>query len=105
MKGEVTMNMKIALLVMVAAPLAACSGSMRKQTSTEADFGNSVASIRKAQTANPKTLENPSTEAPTGVDPDYANTVLETMRESVSKPAEVKEPIVIQIGGQGQGGH
>ena len=37
----------------------------------------------------------------TGVDPDYATKVIEAMRESVAKPAEVKEPIEIRVGGQG----
>ena len=60
--------------------------------------------MRQAQTANPETISNPSTEAPTGVDPDYANEVIKVMRETVSKPEEVREPLVIQVGSQGQGG-
>lgn len=87
-------------MLAAAGALAAC-GSLSKPTATEADFGNSVASMQQAQTANPGTRNNPSTEATTGVDPDYANTVLETMRGSVSKPEEVSQPIVVQIGGQG----
>lgn len=98
------MNTRIALLIGVAAALAACGGSFTKPSATEADFGNSVASMQKAQTANPAASANPSTEPVTGVDPDYANAVLETMREAVSKPQEVNQPLVIQIGGQGQGG-
>ena len=98
------MNARIIFTLSVAAALAACGGSLTKPTATEADFGNSVASMQQAQTANPETIRNPSTEAPTGVDPDYANAVLETMRGSVSKPEEVSQPIVVQIGGQGQGG-
>jgi hypothetical protein len=88
----------------VAAALAACGGSLTKPTATEGDFGNSVASMREAQTANPETIRNPSTEVPTGVDPDYANEVIKAMRETVSRPDEVREPLVIQVGGQGQGG-
>lgn len=97
------MTIKITLATAAVAALAACTGSMTKPTETEADFGNSVASLVKAQAANPATLTNPSTEAPTGVDPDYANKVVETMRESVAKPAEVKQPIEIRVSGQNQG--
>lgn len=98
------MKTRFALLVALAAALAACGGSFAKPSATEADFGNSVASMQKAQTANPAAAANPSTEPLTGVDPDYANAVLETMREAVSKPQEVSQPLVIQIGAQGQGG-
>ena len=98
------MSMKISIGLAASLALAACTGSMTKPTATEADFGNSVASVVKAQTANPQTLTNPSTEAVTGVDPDYASNVIEAMRESVSKPEEVKQPIAIRIGGS-QGGN
>ena len=39
----------------------------------------------KAQTADPATLSNPSTEPVTGVDPDYATTSSRRMRESVAE--------------------
>ena len=57
---------------------------------TEADFGNSAASLIKAQTANPAASANPSTEPVTGVDPDYAGNVIEAMREDVSKPEQCR---------------
>jgi hypothetical protein len=98
------MKARTALWVAMAATLAACGGSLTKPTATEADFGNSIESMRQAQAANPETIRNPSAEPPTGVDPDYANAVLETMRETVSKPEEVSQPITIRVGGQGQGG-
>ena len=99
MKGENHVNTKIILAVAALAALAASGRSMMKPTATEADFGNSHASLVRAQTQNPETLTHPSTEAPTGVDPDYANNVLKTMRETVSKPGEVKKPIEIKIDG------
>ncbi len=68
------------------AALAACTGSTTRPTATEAEFGNSAASLIKAQTANPAAAANPSTEPVTGVDPDYANAVIEAMRESVVRP-------------------
>lgn len=85
--------------------LAACTGSSSVTTvsATEADFGNSVESLIKAQTADPATLSNPGAEPVTGVDPDYAKNVIDAMRESVAKPAEVKQPIEIRVGGQGGG--
>ena len=100
------MTIRITLLLFAAVGLVACAGStsMNARSATENDFGNSVASLVKAQTADPATLSSPSTEPVTGVDPDYANNVIEAMRESVAKPAEVKQPIEIRVGGQGQGG-
>lgn len=95
------MSFKTFLAFSIVATLSACSST---KSATEADFGNSQASLIKAQAANPDTLANPSTEAPTGVDPDYANKVIDAMRENVSKPAEVRQPIEIRVGGQSQGG-
>jgi type IV pilus biogenesis protein CpaD/CtpE len=98
------MSTKTILAVTALVALAACSGSMTRPSGTEADFGNSVASVIKAQTADPATLSSPSAEQVSGVDPDYANKVIEAMREGVAKPAEVKQPIEIRVGGQ-QGGN
>lgn len=99
------MTIKIAFPLALVIGLSACTSTTGVSTvsRTEADFGNSVNSLIKAQTANPATLTNPSTEPVTGVDPDYARNVIEAMRESVAKPAEVKQPIEIRIGGQGGG--
>ena len=95
------MNLKIIATVIALAGIAACAGN---KTATEADFGNSKASLINAQTANPAVISNPSSEAVTGVDPDYAGAVIEAMRENVSKPESVQQPISIRVGGQGQGG-
>ena len=95
------MRMKSILALIAVAALAACTGSWTKPSATEADFGNSVASMVKAQTADPTTVSNPSTEPVTGVDPDYAGNVIDAMREGVSKPTEVKSPIEIRVGNQG----
>lgn len=99
------MTIKIALPLALVIGLSACTSTtdMTAPSGTEADFGNSVNSLIKAQTANPATLTNPSTEPVTGVDPDYAGNVIEAMRESVAKPAEVKQPIEIRVGGPGGG--
>jgi len=94
------MSIRIIVLIAAAAALAACGGAWTRPTATESDFGNSKASLIKAQTANPATAANPSTETVTGVDPDYARNVVEAMRESVSKPEETQQPIAIRVGGQ-----
>ena len=86
------------------AALAALSACAASETATESDFGNSAASLIKAQTANPAAAANPSPDPVTGVDPDYATNVIDAMREAVSDPARVREDIKIQIGSQGQGG-
>jgi type IV pilus biogenesis protein CpaD/CtpE len=103
MNEETTMTIKIALSLALIIGASACTSTtaVAPPEGTEADFGNSVNSLIKAQTANPETLSNPSTEPVTGVDPDYAGNVIEAMRESVAKPAEVKQPIEIRVGGQG----
>ena len=95
------MNVKAILVVSAVVAMAACSNS---KTATEADFGNSKASLVTAQTANPAVLSNPSTETVTGVDPDYANNVVKAMRENVSTAEEVQQPISIRVGGD-QGGN
>jgi hypothetical protein len=94
------MNTRTILLSAALAALAACTGA---KTATEADFGNSKASLVKAQAADPAKISNPSTEPVTGVDPDYAGNVIEAMRENVSKPEQVKQPIEIRVGGQSGG--
>lgn len=91
------MYTKHILAVTLLVGVAACTNS---KTATEADFGNSKASLIKAQTSNPAVLTNPGTETVTGVDPDYAGNVIEAMRESVSKPEEVQQPISIRVGNQ-----
>jgi len=97
------MTIKITAALTAIIVFAACTSTttMTAPSGTEADFGNSVGSLIKAQTADPVTLSNPSTTPVTGVDPAYAGNVVEAMREGVAKPAEVKQPIDIRVGGQG----
>jgi hypothetical protein len=90
------MNTQIVILSTVLATLAACTNS---KTATEADFGNSKASLIRAQAADPARSSNPSTEPVTGVDPDYANNVVGAMRENVSKPEQVRQPLEIRVDG------
>jgi len=50
------MTTRIIVALAVIGALAGCS-----TTATQEDYGNSVASLIQAQTANPETLTNPST--------------------------------------------
>jgi hypothetical protein len=94
------MNKYFIALTVSAAAFTGCTNS---KTATEADFGNSKASLIRAQAADPARSSNPSTEPVTGVDPDYANSVIGAMRETVSKPEQVREPIEIRVGEQSGG--
>ena len=87
--------------ILVLAVLVVTAGCSNAKSATEADFGNSKGSLVSAQTADPAANSSPSTEAVTGVDPDYANAVLKAMREDVSKPEEVQDPLAIRVIGQG----
>ena len=100
--GDIDMNLKVIVTVIGLVGIAACTNS---KTATEADFGNSKASLIEAQSANPAAVSSSNAEAVTGVDPDYAGAVIEAMRENVSKPESVQQPISIRVGGQGQGGN
>jgi uncharacterized lipoprotein len=75
----------IAALAAVGA-LAGCS-----TTALQDDYGNSLDSLIKAQTANAATLSSPSTATVTGVDPDYAGKVVDEMRKGVSKHEDFKK--------------
>ena len=88
------MNAKQMLLLAALAAIAGCSNT---KSATEADFGNSAASLVTAQAADPATLANPSTEPVKGVDPDYADAVIKAMREDVSKREEVHDPLAIRV--------
>jgi type IV pilus biogenesis protein CpaD/CtpE len=93
-----TIKITVALTAMIGVAACADTSTMTAPSATEADFGNSVQSLVKAQTADPATLSKPSTEPVTGVDPDYATGVIKAMREGVAKPVEVKQPIEINVG-------
>lgn len=88
--------------IVVLAALGALTGCAT--TALEADYGNSVGSLIKAQTANPATLTSPGTEPVTGVDPDYASNVLTEFRKDVSKPEKVREPIEMAVISNSGGG-
>jgi endonuclease V-like protein UPF0215 family len=88
--------------IVVLAALGALTGCAT--SALEEDYGNSVASLIQAQTANPATLTSPSAVPVTGVDPDYANNVVTEFRKDVSKPEKVREPIEMAVISSSGGG-
>ncbi len=92
------MTTKIILALAALCALVGCSS-----TAVRDDYGNSLDSLVKAQTANPATLTSPSADAVTGVDPDYARKVVDEMRKSVGKPTEVRQPFEMVLMGGGGG--
>jgi hypothetical protein len=80
------MTIRIIAALAAVGALAGCS-----TTALQDDFGNSLDSLVKAQTANTATLSSPSTAAITGVDPDYAGKVVDEMRKGVSKHEDFKK--------------
>jgi type IV pilus biogenesis protein CpaD/CtpE len=83
--------------ISASALLAACT---TEPTATEANFGASVRQMIEAQTYDPSTLTAPSTETIDSGDGRRLETVLETYRTDVAKPAVVNEDIVVSVDGQ-----
>jgi hypothetical protein len=72
-----------------------------ESTQTEREYGAAVRQMINAQTYDPSTLTNPSAEPVEGADPDMVNAAIKVFREHVSRPEDVGQDIVIQVGGQG----
>jgi hypothetical protein len=86
----------LALGVQAAAMLAGCG----KPTLVERNFGESVRQMVEAQTYDPSTLSNPSTEPVEGGDGQQLENVIGAYRSDVAKPEAVNDDIVINVGGQ-----
>ena len=71
-------------------------------TGSNKSTAQSVRQMINAQMYNPATLTNPSDKPVEGADPDMVNAAIEAFREHVSKPEDVGQDIVIQVGGQGR---
>ena len=67
------------------------------ETATERDFGNSVRQMTQAQTLNPLP-ESPAAAPTIDGDGERVDNVLEAYRENISKPDDVKQDIVIDLG-------
>lgn len=74
--------------------LAGCSG---EPTQTQTNFGVSVRQMIQAQTADPSTLGNTSSEPLDGSDGRRTEAVLEAYRTDVAKPETVNDNVVISL--------
>jgi endonuclease V-like protein UPF0215 family len=86
--------MKIRYMIGSMAALALCGCAA---SPVEHDYGNSVRSLREAQTANPRTLAAPSSAPVTGIDQQYAAEAVKALRESASKPEETRKDVLITL--------
>lgn len=91
------MLVKILAVSAILLSIAAC-----ESTRVETEYGQSVRQMINAQTYDPATLTNPSDKPVEGADPDMVNAAIEAFREHVSKPENVGQDIVIQVGNQGR---
>jgi ABC-type oligopeptide transport system substrate-binding subunit len=92
-----TSTIKLSGAVLSAALLlTACTRS--DPVRVEEDFGNSVRNMVKAQTYNPEASRHPPVDPPKRLDGTKGNRALETYRGDVARPAEVEQPIRINIG-------
>ena len=77
--------------------LLALSGCMA--SAVEEDFGNSVRQMVDAQKAHPDVSNNPDREGVDGTDADRVVRVLETYREDVARPSDVRQERGLNISG------
>ncbi len=94
------MNKQNLIFAMVAAVLllAACANQSR----TAADFGNSVRHMTEQQIYDMNAATSPDPNAVLGGDPDRLNNTLEGHRKDVASPADVAQPVTINVGGSSQ---
>ncbi len=86
-------------LVLLAAVLSSCAS-----TAVKDNFGKAVAQMKRAQTSNPATLTGSQDRPVEGIDPDAANTALESMRKDSADRAVVKRDVMINVGNQQNNG-
>lgn len=91
------MNTSIHLVLACAvASLAGCASSPQQEN--DPAFGSSVRQMIHAQIHDPQAAENPSDQAPAGIDGIRAEGVMKTYRADVDKPARAQETILMQVG-------
>lgn len=73
------------------------SGCATEPTQTERNFGDSVRQMIRAQAYDPSTLDNPSETPVEGTDGRRAESVLETYRTDVYKPATGGRDVVVSV--------
>ena len=84
----------IASVIVFVGSTSACS----QRTVPEQEFGAAVRSVMNSQIHDYEAAIHPNPNAVEGSDPGRLNNVLETYREHVSQPEEVRQPISINVG-------
>ena len=82
--------------LLVAAVLA--SGCGRQPTIPLAEFGETVRDVMESQIHDHEAAIHPDPDAVEGSDPYRLDAALNTHREDVSQPQEVRQPITINLG-------
>ncbi len=85
------------LRLIVLSALAATAGCVAPESAVEADFGNSVREMIRAQTYDPSTLHRPSQVPVMGIDGEHAGYVLDTYRTDLGKPEAISQQIEIKL--------
>ena len=88
-------HLSIVAIIAIAAPLAGCEAT----SAVEANYGASVRQVFPAQVHNPAAQATPSTAIPPSPDGEMINAAISAARKDVASRGEVKEPIVISLGG------
>jgi pilus assembly protein CpaC len=70
-----------------------------RKSTVERDFGKAVEQNRTSQAYDPQALEKPSDAPVESADPGTVNSAVEGMRKDVPRRREVKQDIVINVGG------
>ncbi len=96
MKSNQTMNM--CLLTGVVIAIALTTGCASGPTRVEADYGNSVRAMQRAQILDPVAAATVDTTPVTTTDGQRMENVLNTYRNTVGEPANTSKTINFEIG-------
>ena len=86
------------LMLIPAALLAGCASN-----NVEKNFGKAVDQVKRAQVADPGTLNGNQDQVVEGLDPEAAHVALDSLRKDTPPRAEVKRDILINVGTQNGG--
>lgn len=75
--------------------IAGCSATT---TQTEAEYGDAVRQVMKAQYYDANAAANPDPAAVTGGDPERLNNTLDGHRKDVANPQSVEQGVTINVG-------
>lgn len=93
-----TQMMNICLLTGIVMAIALTTGCASGPTRVEADYGNSVRAMNRAQIMDPVAAATSDTTPVTTTDGQRMEAVLETYRNSVGEPSETAKTIQFEIG-------